>query len=420
MRRDVRLLGDILGEVIRDSAGPELLADVERLRHAVIAARQGSRDGYPAAGPAADPAADPAGDKIAALVASWSLDQAEQVARAFTVYFHLANLAEEHQRIRILRERDSGQEPVRESLAAAVAELGHDAGREHLSELLASLRVHLVLTAHPTEARRRAVVAALRRISGLLDVLDDPRAGAADLDEARRGLREQIDLLWRTSQLRVKAMDPIDEVRTVMTAFDETLFRVVPAVYRQLDVALAGSGSGQVPTSVPAFLRFGSWVGGDRDGNPFVTSRVTREAAMIQADHALRALEAVTNRIGRSMTMHAATTSPSPQLRAALAVAATAHPEVNSEIEARSPEEPWRTYLLYAARRLNATRLRDADLGYAGAAEFLGDLRLVQSSLAAAGAMRQAFGELQHLVWQVETFGFHLAELEIRQHSEVH
>src|SRR6266851_1043330 len=291
MRRDVRLLGDILGEVIRDSAGPELLADVERLRHAVIAARQGSRDGYPAAGPAADPAADPAGDKIAALVASWSLDQAEQVAQAFTIYFHLVNLAEEHQRIRILRERDSGEAPVRESLAAAVAELGGPQATQHSLE---NLRVHLVLTAHPTEARRRAVVAALRRISELLDAVDDPRAGAADLDEARRGLREQIDLLWRTSQLRVKAMDPIDEVRTVMAAFDETLFRVVPAVYRQLDVALAGSGSGQVPTSVPAFLRFGSWVGGDRDGNPFVTSRVTREAAMIQADHALRALEAVT------------------------------------------------------------------------------------------------------------------------------
>ena len=209
MRRDVRLLGDILGEIIRDSEGPDLLADVERLRRAVIQARHGERDGDPGDGATG---ADPAGDKIVALVGSWSLDRAEQVARAFTVYFHLANLAEEHQRIRILRERDSGQEPVRESLAAAVAEIAHDGGPGHLAELLAGLRVHLVLTAHPTEARRRAVVAALRRISGLLDVLDDRRAGAAAYEEARRGLREQVDLLWRTSQLRVKAMDPIDEV----------------------------------------------------------------------------------------------------------------------------------------------------------------------------------------------------------------
>src|SRR5580704_7160706 len=278
MRRDVRLLGDMLGEVIRDSEGPELLADVERLRRAVIEARRGERDEYLADGATS---ADPAGDEIAALVASWSLDRAEQVARAFTVYFHLVNLAEEHQRIRILRERDSGQAPVRESLAAAVAEVGHDGGPGHLAELLAGLRVHLVLTAHPTEARRRAVVAALRRISGLLDVLDDRRAGTADRDEARRELHEQVDLLWRTSQLRVKAMDPIDEVRTVMIAFDETLFRIVPAVYRELERAL--DGDDQNP--VPAYLRFGSWVGADRDGNPFVTAQVTRETATIQADH---------------------------------------------------------------------------------------------------------------------------------------
>src|SRR6266568_2308956 len=331
MRREVRLLGDILGEIIRDSGGPELLADVERLRHAVIDARQQEpRDGVAAA------------DEIATLVASWSVEQAEQVARAFAVYFHLANLAEEHQRIRNLRERDTGQEPVRESLAAAVAEISRDAGPEHLRELLASLRVHLVLTAHPTEARRRAVVAALRRISGLLDVLDDRRTAAADHAEARRELREQIDLLWRTSQLRVKAMDPIDEVRTVMTAFDETLFRVVPAVYRELDRAVAVKGAGPGGTgggSPPCQEEVGGSAG----------SQVTRETAAIQADHVLRALENATTRIGRALTLHAATTPPSAGLRRALAAASAAHPELLAEIEARSPQEPYRTYLLYAA-----------------------------------------------------------------------
>src|SRR5690242_6565030 len=406
MRRDVRLLGDILGEIIRDSGGPGLLADVERLRHAVIDARHGDHD---------------AGDEIATLVASWTLEQAEQVARAFAVYFHLANLAEEHQRIRNLRERDTGTEPVRESLAAAVAEIGHDAGPEHLRELLAALRVHLVLTAHPTEARRRAVVAALRRISGLLDALDDQRAAAADHAEARRELREQIDLLWRTSQLRVKAMDPIDEVRTVMTAFDETLFRVVPAVYRELDRAVADADpSTPSATPVRAFLRFGSWVGADRDGNPFVTAQVTRETATIQADHILRALENATARIGRALTLHAATTPPSAGLRRALAAAHAAHPELLAEIEARSPQEPYRTYLLYTAQRLAATRNRHADLAYPGPAGYLADLRVVRDSLAAAGAATQAHGELQNLIWQAETFGFHLAGLEVRQHSEVH
>src|SRR6266566_4891221 len=216
------------------------------------------------------------------------------------------------------------------------------------------------------------------------------------------------------------AMGPLDEVRTVMAVFDETIFSVVPAFYRAIDRALAGGQAGAAAPSVPAFLRFGSWVGGDRDGNPFVTSQVTRETVLIQADHVLRALENAATRIGRALTAHISTTPPSGALRRALAVAEAAHPDLLGEITARSPEEPHRQYLLYTAGRLRATRLRHADLAYPGAADFVADLRLVQESLALAGAHRQAFGELQHLLWQAETFGFHLTELEIRQHSAVH
>ena len=426
MRRDVRLLGSLLGGVLSEAGGQELLDDVEQLRHAVIESRRADaaqRDGAQSDGAQSDGARPEPGsslDDIAALVASWPLDRAEQVASAFTVYFHLANLAEEHQRIRALRERDMPGHPLPESLEATVREIRRAQGGDRLEELLAGLRVHPVFTAHPTEARRRAVVESLRRISVLMDALDDSRLAATDRTETLRELREQIDVLWRTSQLRVNAMDPIDEVRSVMTAFDETLFRVVPALYRSMDHAVAGSESGSVPTEVPAFLRFGSWVGADRDGNPFVTARVTREAATIQADHVLRALERVATRIGRSLTLHEATTPASPGLRRALHVAAAAHPELLAEISARSPEEPYRSYLLYTAARLEATRIRDADLAYSGPAEFVADLRLVQESLAAAGARQQAYGEVQHLIWQAETFGFHLAELEIRQHSAVH
>jgi phosphoenolpyruvate carboxylase len=428
MRRDVRLLGDMLGEALRESGGQQLLDDVERLRRAVIAARasqEAAGDG-PAGGGSAggsaggDPRADPAGDEIAALVASWPLDRAEAVARAFTVYFHLTNLAEELQRVRALREQDTGVAPVRESLAASVAEFRREQGPGHLDDLLARLRVHPVLTAHPTEARRRAVATALRRISDLVTALDDDRRGAAEQAETRRRLREEIDLLWRTSQLRANAMTPIDEVRTVMAAFDETIFRVVPRVYRALDEAHREAGSGPGAPAVPAFLRYGSWVGADRDGNPFVTAQVTRETAVIQADHVLRALENATTRIGRALTANAGAAPPSADFAAALEAAETAHPELLADLAARSPNEPYRTYLLYLARRLEATRLRHADLAYPGAAYFLADLRLVQESLAAAGATRQAFGELQQLIWQAETFGFHLASLEIRQHSAVH
>ena len=347
-------------------------------------------------------------------MASWPLDRAELVARAFTVYFHLSNLAEELHRVRALRERDSGVAPVRESLAAAVREFRQDQGAEHLDDLLGRLRVHPVLTAHPTEARRRAVATALRRISDLVTDADDTRHGASEQAAIRRRLHEEIDLLWRTSPLRAKAMTPIDEVRTVMAAFDETLFQVAPRVYRALDDARHGAAPS------PAFLRFGSWVGADRDGNPFVTAQVTRETAVIQAEHVLRALENATTRIGRALTVQADAAPPAEAFSLALESAETAHPELLAELAARSPGEPYRTFLLYLAQRLAATRLRHADLAYRSAADFRHDLLLVQQSLAAAGATRQAFGELQQLIWQVETFGFHLADLEIRQHSAVH
>ena len=296
MRRDVRLLGEMLGEIISESAGADLLADVERLRHAVIDARSAADRG--------SAEATAAEDEIMALVSSWSWERAEQVARAFTVYFHLVNLAEEQQRVRTLRLHDSGDQAPRESLADAVDRLSKEGGAAHLAELLAGLRVHPVFTAHPTEARRRAVVASLRRVSGLLTSIDDQRAGAAQQAEDRRKLREEVDLLWRTAQLRVAGMAPADEVRSVMTAFDETLFRLVPAVYRALDQVLLGPESGATASPVPPFLRFGSWVGGDRDGNPNVTAAVTREAAVIQAEHALRGLEAACGRIGRALTVY--------------------------------------------------------------------------------------------------------------------
>jgi phosphoenolpyruvate carboxylase len=399
LRADVRLLSSLLGQVLVEYGGQDLLDDVELLRHAVIATRRDEKDV----------------DDVAAIVSGWPLDRAELVARAFTVYFHLANLAEEHQRIRTLRDRDTGTEPQRESAGAAVREIGE----ERISRLLQDLELRPVLTAHPTEARRRAVVTAILRISTLLTDLNDPRAGSGERDEITRRLLEEIDLLWRTSQLRRTKPDPLDEVRTAMAIFDETLFRVVPAIYRSLDTALA-PGAGARPPLARSYLRFGSWIGGDRDGNPYVTAQITREAIGIQADHVLRALGLACTRVGRTLTAHESTTPPSAALRGALAGARAAQPELIGDIAKRSPGEPHRQLVLYAAERVEATRRRDADLGYAGPADLLADLRIVQDSLVEAGAVRQAYGELQHLIWQVETFGFHLAELEVRQHSGVH
>ena len=403
LRREVRLLGDMLGQVLAEYGGAGLLDDVENLRRMVIVAR-GKED---------------VGD-AAPLVASWPVDRAEQVARAFTCYFQLINLAEERHRARVLRERDRGTEPLAESLAQAVAEIRSRHGEAKLRELLDDLVIHPVLTAHPTESRRRAVVAAIARVGAQLEALDDPRVSAREEREAKRRLLEEIDLLWRTAQLRSTQVRPLDEVRSVMAIFDETLFRAVPEIYRDLDDALGPDNAGLRPPIAPAFIRLGSWVGGDRDGNPAVTAEVTVEAMEIHADHVLRGLETALIRIGRSLTADSVTTPPDQDLGSRLAAARLAQPARLADLAARSPSEQHRQYLLYAADRVRATRVADARIAYRTPVELLDDLRAVQRSLAAAGADRLAYGELQNLVWQVETFGFHLAELEVRQHSRVH
>jgi phosphoenolpyruvate carboxylase len=404
LRREVRLLGDLLGEVLAEYGGPELLADVEQLRRTVIAARESDDDERAAAG----------------LVETWPIERAEQVARAFTCYFQLVNLAEDRHRARALRERDRGDEPLKESLAEAVMEIRARHGKDRVSDLLRDLVIQPVLTAHPTESRRRAVVAAITRVGAQLEVLDDPRSSGREQRDARRRLMEEIDILWRTAQLRSTQLEPLDEVRSVMAIFDETLFRAIPEIYRDLDAAMDPDDAGSRPPSAPAFIRIGSWVGGDRDGNPAVTAQVTVDAMEIQADHVLRGLEAVITRIGRSLTADSVTTPPDENLTSRLAAARLAEPERLAEIEARSYAERHRQYLVYVAGRVRATRLADESSAYRSPVELLDDLRAVQGSLAGAGAKRAAYGELQSAVWQVETFGFHLAELEVRQHSAIH
>ena len=367
--------------MIADYGGARLLRDVEKLRSLAIRAREDRRFERQAE----------------RLVAAWPLERAELVARAFTCYFHLANLAEEHHRARVIRERDRGPKPLPESIASAVDDLRPRLGRKRFGELIATLEIHPVFTAHPTEARRRAVVTAIRRVGEQLERLDDPRVGDAERLETERRLGEEIDSLWRTALVRAAHVQPLDEVRSFMSIFDETLFRLVPEVLRSLDTALGGPA--------PPFLRFGTWIGGDRDGNPAVTAEVTAETMAIQAEHALLALEVVANRVGRALTVDAETTPASAALRRRVPA---------------SSAEPHREFMLNVARRIRATRVGEPRLAYRSANDLLDDLRTVRDSLAAAGAARLATGEVQHLIWQAETFGFHLAELEIRQHSKVH
>ncbi|OAN33674.1 phosphoenolpyruvate carboxylase [Microbacterium sp. H83] len=407
MRSDVRMLGALLGQVLREAGGDDLFEDVERLRLATIQAY--------------DEETSDAFERAASIAESFSIERADEVARAFTCYFHLVNLAEEHQRVRVLRERagQPGREEAADTVATAYARLKAEVGDDEARRRLEGLRFHPVFTAHPTEARRRAVSSGIRRLSELLTQHDAASEGGAEQHRARRRMLEEIDTLWRTAPLRAQKPSPTDEVRTVMGVFDETLFTTVPHVYRRIDDALRGDESGASAPVVPAFVRIGSWVGGDRDGNPFVTASVTREASRIASDHVLRGLERALERIGRTLTLDAEDTPPSDAVAALWQRFGEAEPLLADELGARSPGEPHRRVLLALAHRVAATRRGD-EQRYEDPEELLADLRAVQSSLADAGARRHAFGGVQHLIWQVETYGFHLTELEVRQHSQVH
>jgi phosphoenolpyruvate carboxylase len=399
LHRDVELLTGLYDRVLREAGHAELVAIVDRMREATARAADGG---------------DPA--EPARIVDALDVRQAAQLARTLTVQFHLTNLADERHRARVLR-ADSADEPgtAADEVWPAVAALGHQ-----VHARLDRLRIHPVLTAHPTEARRRAVASALRRIAEQLDRFDDVRSGPSEQAVAHRRLLEEIDILHRTSPLRSTRPEPADEVRTAMTVFDQTLFRAVPRLYRAVESALVGGDPGRQLPAVPAFVRFGSWVGGDRDGNPFVTAEVTRQTMAIQAEHVLLALEAGTTRVARTLTMDGETSPPSPALREALANDAVAAPAAFARIVVSSPDEPHRQKLLPAATRGGATRAGSMDLAYRRVEDLVTDLRVVQESLERAGDARAAHGELQHLIWQAETFGFHLAELEVRQHSDVH
>jgi phosphoenolpyruvate carboxylase len=342
------------------------------------------------------------------------------VAQAFTVYFQLVNLAEERQRVRILRRRSHEAVAVAESLASTIAELESKLGREQLGKLIDELEVRPILTAHPTEARRRAVVDALARIADQAERLADPQRAASEHADAERRLAEQVSVLWRTAQLRRQRPTPLDEVRTMTAVFDESLFLLVPSLYRELERALeaAGLAAPERPVGRPV-VAWGTWVGGDRDGNPSVNHEVTREAMSIYAEHVLRGLENASRRIGRSLTVSEESTPPSAGLETALERALAALGDRAEAFRTRSPGEPHRQFLLLAADRLLATRSGGAGR-YRGVAEFLADLRTIQASLLESKAGRIASGDLQTLVWQAETFGFHLASLEVRQHSAVH
>ena len=357
------------------------------------------------------------------LVESLSIEDAQLVTRALATYFHLVNLCEEHYRVESLRTREravgeNAQDDSTNELARTYRRLTEEVGVRRAAEILAKLEFRPVLTAHPTEARRKSVEAKIRRISVLLDARK--QLGGLDLAENSRLLTAEVDALFRTSLVAPHKPTPVEEADSIIDIFDHTLFRAIPQVYRRFDDWLLGAKSGTVPPVCPAFVHPGCWVGSDRDGNPNVTAAVSRAIARKFSDHMVSTLAAETHRLARRLTEDANTTPPSAELRnlwsrqLEMSESLTAHPAGIWE------REPHRAVLSVMASRLDETVKRNADCMYRSAADFLADLRCVQRSLAEGGAPRIAYGLLQTLAWQVETFGFHMVEMEFRQHSTVH
>jgi phosphoenolpyruvate carboxylase len=403
---DQALLADALAEVVRLGEGPDALELHDRTIALATRARGGDEE---------------AGAQLDALVADLDLDAAEVLVRSLTRWFALSNLAEDNERIRRLHARELRDAPAPRvgSLRDAVQRLAAGGTTaDELRAMLAHAEVRLVLTAHPTEARRRTTLEKLARIFHVLRDLDE-RPGLPGAEaEARRRLLATVQELWGSDDLRAVSPTVLDEVRGGLVYFVSTLADAVPAVYRDLERAVAEAYPGE-EIAIPSLLSFGSWIGGDRDGNRFVTPAVTVEALGLMRDACLRFLEGRAELLAGRLSLSERETGAAPDIAPLLADGAQRFPELADRLRALNPEEPYRRALTLVRERLRATRAGDED-GYAEPAELLADLHAVEASLLRRAGALTAAGDLRDTIRQVEVFGFHFARLDVREHARRH
>ncbi len=405
---EIHFLGKVLGEVIREQAGVSLYDVEEEIRLGARARREG-RPGAEAA--------------LLERVRSLDERQARLVVRAFTIFFDCANLAEDRERIRVLRERERRRhpEPRSESMAEAVlimTRAGLPAGK--VQALIDLLDIELVFTAHPTEAKRRSVRSLVRRMRQALGLMDDDSLLPRDRERLVGLLRSSLTSLWQTELVRPRRPSVSEEVE-VGLSFVGTLWEVIPAIYRELQGALERSYP-QSAFRLPPFLRFGSWIGGDRDGNPNVTSRVTAETLLRMRRVAAEAHLSQCRRLFDVLTSSSQEVPVSEKLASTLACRMGETPELVPLVEPISEHEVYRRFLKTIEWRLEQSRRTDAEGGvsrggYRRSAELAADLALLAESLLANGGRRIIEGELQDWLWQIEVFGLHIARLDIRQES---
>jgi len=396
---DVRLITEVLGEVLRSEEGPGTVDLVAAFQDRCRRLRTKE-----------DPTVY---REVLGLARSLSIEQAEAVVRASALLFQLLNLAEDVERIRRLRAALAGGRPPRDSLEATLRGL-KDGGLDARAagSLLASLDIELVFTAHPTEPRRRTILERLRRVQSLLFRLELEHLTPAETAEVRRALLRECAGLWQSEELRSWKPRVVDEIRMGLYYFEHVVLDLVPTFYRELSRSLEAAYGPGVPRPAP-FLRFGSWRGADMDGNPSVTPETMREAARLQRTFVLRRYEASLRALIDVLTQSARYVPASPALMASLAQDRRKHPKTWREIRAVNRDEHHRAKVTFMAHRVTSALARRPG-GYATHAELLADLRLLQVSLRENGAGAEADGPLEDLVRQVETFGFHLASLDLR------
>ena len=399
LRADVRKLGDLLGESLVRQEGQELLELVEAVRKAV-------KDG--------------GGDE---LLSTLSIDQSVQLVRAFSTYFNLANVAEQVHRARVLADaRAQGgswmAKAVDKIAAAQSAKLvGHEFSTEDVTRWINELMVRPVFTAHPTEAARRSVLNKLGRVAKLLDEPSTP----AQLTR----LAETIDVLWQTDELRVGRPEPLDEAMNALYYLDDLFKLTIPEVLSDFKNEIKRLGIDLPLDARP--LSFGSWIGGDRDGNPNITASITESAMLLQVGHAIRVTIAAMDELRQMLSVSTRITGVNKALLDSVEVDLKYIPEFEERFKRLNVQEPYRLKATAIVHRLAFTRNRHASGGahvahrdYNNTSELLADLALMRDSLLENRGELMATGLLERTMRTVSAFGLTHATLDVREHSDAH
>ena len=410
LRGDIRLLGRVLGNTVREQEGSAVFEIVERVRQTAV---RFARDGDPAARA-----------ELAALLDPLSRDTTQIVVRAFSYFLQLANIAEDEHHVRRRRAHDLAGSPPREgSLVHALDRLAESAvAPEAVADFFARALVAPVLTAHPTEVQRQSLIRNHRDLAHLLDQRERLRMTPEEEVENELSLTNAILTLWQSRMLRPVRLKVLDEVKSGITYFKETFFNELPRLYIQAAQQLHTRYPEQI-WALPPFFRIGTWIGGDRDGNPFVTAEILRETLRLQSAAALNHYLDEIHELGGELPLSSLLVRTTPELDY-LAAHSTDH-------SPQRADEPYRRALsgIYArvaatARTLDHVEPVRHEIGqaepYATPADLRADLKLLSASLKLNGSASLAGGRLRRLLRAVQVFGFHLAPIDLRQNSEVH